>query len=134
MTCTTTCIQPSPSQCHCSVCHITFAGPTLFDAHRRGEVDDRHCMRPEQMTDRGLPLKLDERGIWRSGTTRPTAASGEPQSDQNRPGVAEPAPDAQNGPEAESEWICFPCGYHNTGGICTHCGWIRAAERAREDA
>lgn len=80
MTCTTTCVQPSPSQAHCSVCHTTFAGPTLFDAHRRGEVDERHCVRPEQMTDRGLPLKLDERGVWRSGTTRPTTASGEPQT------------------------------------------------------
>ena len=23
---------------------------------------------------------------------------------------------------AEPEWVCEDCGYHNTGGICTHCG------------
>jgi hypothetical protein len=26
---------------------------------------------------------------------------------------------------ADAEWACFPCGYRNRGGICTHCGWVR---------
>jgi hypothetical protein len=29
---------------------------------------------------------------------------------------------AQHPAPAEPEWACEGCGYHNTGGICTHCG------------
>lgn len=27
---------------------------------------------------------------------------------------------------AEPKWICEACGYHNVGGICTHCGRLAA--------
>lgn len=64
-------------------------------------------------------------------TTRQVSASIQPQSDQNRPGVAESTPDPQSGSEAawtdehcrHGEW-CFGSG--------PECG--RADERAREDA
>lgn len=45
MTCTTTCVKPSPSQAHCAAegCHTTFGGISGFDRHRR----DGQCLTPE---------------------------------------------------------------------------------------
>jgi hypothetical protein len=40
---------------HCSACHHTFEGITLFDMHRRGGV----CADPAVMTVGGLPLVFD---------------------------------------------------------------------------
>lgn len=48
--------------CHCSGCHLTFSGETLFARHidRRG----RH-LDPADLLDRGYPLVLLG-GVWRS--------------------------------------------------------------------
>jgi hypothetical protein len=60
MTCTDTCVRPSPSQAHCSSCHITLSGVTGFDAHRRGG----RCLDPATITKDG-GMRLDWNGIWR---------------------------------------------------------------------
>lgn len=88
--CLADCVRPTPSQAHCSVCHETFAGPTLFDAHCRGDVEARYCLDPEEMTDRGEPLRKDVRGVWRSGAVRPETGSVEPQTADESSVVAEP--------------------------------------------
>ena len=50
---------------HCSKCHETFEGLTLFDAHQRvlasGQVD---CLKASTMTWRGERLRLID-GTWR---------------------------------------------------------------------
>jgi len=54
---------------HCSGCHHTFEGITLFDLHRRGGV----CADPATMTVGGLPLIFDGThgdGSWRPDTSR----------------------------------------------------------------
>jgi hypothetical protein len=38
----------------------------------------------------------------------------------------EPAAEHQARLAAEPKWICEACGYHNVGGICTHCGRLAA--------
>ena len=102
MPCIKSCVRPTPSQAHCSVCHETFAGPTLFDAHRRGTVEARYCLDPAEMTDRGIPLRRDAYGVWRSGAARPETGSGEPQTaDSPLVGVA-PRADESDGSEAFS--------------------------------
>lgn len=50
---------------HCSRCHETFEGVTLFDAHQTIGDDGRTvCADPRQMTVRGKPLRLVD-GSWR---------------------------------------------------------------------
>jgi hypothetical protein len=100
--CLTDCVHPTPSQAHCSVCHETFAGPTLFDAHRRGTVDTRYCLDPAEMTDRGEPLRKDDRGVWRSGAARPETGSGEPQTAEGTLVGVTPRADEPDGSEAFS--------------------------------
>ena len=57
MACTSTCVRPTPHQAHCGVCHETFGGVSLFDAHRsRGE-----CIRPPV-----LGYQRNDRGVWRT--------------------------------------------------------------------
>lgn len=64
MTCLATCIQPSPSNAHCMVCHATFGGITGFDRHRRaGE-----CLDPA-----ALNMHADHRGVWRMDGVAPMA-------------------------------------------------------------
>jgi hypothetical protein len=61
MTCTDTCVRPTPSQAHCgSGCHQTFGGVTGFDAHRRAG----RCLDPATITKDG-GMHLDQNGIWR---------------------------------------------------------------------
>lgn len=36
MTCSEICRKPRGRQAHCSVCHRTFSGPSIFDEHRVG--------------------------------------------------------------------------------------------------
>lgn len=59
MVCSDQCRKPTPAQAHCSVCHETFGGVSMFDRHRR----DGACLRPEScgMTNRD--------GIWRETLT-----------------------------------------------------------------
>lgn len=53
--CRDTCRCPSLSQAHCSVCHVTFGGVSLFDDHRKaGE-----CVEPASL---GM---VERDGIWR---------------------------------------------------------------------
>ena len=33
---------------------------------------------------------------------------------------------------AGTEWVCGACGYHNNGGICTHCGQVPLADHPGE--
>jgi len=53
--CTDGCKRPTPAQCHCSVCHLTFGGISGFDSHqRRGSCQDP------------VSLGMEERsGVWR---------------------------------------------------------------------
>ena len=57
MTCTTTCVQPSPSNAHCAACHRTFGSVSGFDRHRRGG----ECVDPATIGE----LRLTDRGLWR---------------------------------------------------------------------
>lgn len=61
MACTTTCVQPSPSQAHCgSGCHRTFGSVSGFDRHRRAG----QCLDPSTFTGHAA-MHLDRNGIWR---------------------------------------------------------------------
>ena len=52
---------------HCSGCHQTFGGLSLFDAHRTGYGDRGSCKDPRAMRVGGLGLQLDDAaGVWRS--------------------------------------------------------------------
>jgi hypothetical protein len=61
MPCLVTCIQPSPSNAHCSACHETFGAVSGFDRHRRGG---------ECLDVRTLAMHRDGRGVWRQDGTR----------------------------------------------------------------
>jgi hypothetical protein len=43
---------------HCTVCHQTFPGSSLGDAHRVGRPDtpQRRCLTPDEMRDKGWAL------------------------------------------------------------------------------
>jgi len=48
--------------CHCTSCHATFTGITVFDKHRSGShaQSTRHCLDPAAMTDAdGMPVFAD---------------------------------------------------------------------------
>lgn len=62
MSCTKTCVAPTPAQAHCPVCHITFGGVRLFDAHRAGTLDAPVCCPPDSIP--GFPAHLVN-GVWR---------------------------------------------------------------------
>lgn len=64
MSCRATCIQPSPTNAHCSACHHTFSGVTAFDRHRRGGA----CLRPL-----AIGLHADRKGVWRMAGINPVA-------------------------------------------------------------
>jgi hypothetical protein len=70
MPCTDACVAPTPAQCHCSACHETFSGITLFDRHRR----NGECRRPG---DLGIELRRI-RGVWRYAEPRPSFGAKEP--------------------------------------------------------
>lgn len=58
MSCTSTCVRPTPSQAHCAAghCHRTFGSVSAFDRHRRGG----ECLHPEE-------VGMQERnGVWRA--------------------------------------------------------------------
>ena len=62
MVCTDSCVRPTPSQAHCSVCHLTFTGIRAFDIHRHQGV----CLKPfinNQMSERN--------GVWGFRNTMP---------------------------------------------------------------
>lgn len=49
---------------HCTVCHSTFAGNEMGDAHRIGEhtPDTRRCLTHAEMVKKGW---RDDAGMWR---------------------------------------------------------------------
>jgi hypothetical protein len=51
------------NRCHCSGCHETWSGVTLFDQHRwhRGERDG--CWPPGELTTHGQPLVCRD-SVW----------------------------------------------------------------------
>lgn len=56
---------------HCSGCHETFEGLSLFDAHQRIEADGSViCLSPASMMYHGEPPRLVD-GTWR-GPAMPT--------------------------------------------------------------
>lgn len=61
MPCLAICIQPSPTNAHCSSCHVTFGSVSGFDRHRRGG----ECLDPRQ-----LAMHRDARGVWRMDGAR----------------------------------------------------------------
>lgn len=85
MACRPTCIQPSPTNAHCSACHHTFGGITGFDRHRRaGE-----CLKA-----RDIGMHADHNGIWRQDRTGdgPSARRGIATADENGPAVGRDTP------------------------------------------
>lgn len=56
---------------HCSACHETFEGLTLFDAHRVVGADGKRvCLDPSALEyPKGWRLQQDEHGVW--STTKP---------------------------------------------------------------
>lgn len=72
MTCRPACIQPSPSNAHCSACHVTFGGITGFDRHRRAG----QCLNP-----RDLDMHSDHNGVWRMAAPDPTMRTAWPQAE-----------------------------------------------------
>ena len=84
---------------HCSGCHKTFEGLSLFDAHRRGGV----CADPREMKVGGLPLRFDGThgdGSWWADTSRLKAAYDGTESAEGTPG-AEDAPAVPNHQKAD---------------------------------
>jgi len=81
MPCIKSCIRPTPSQAHCSVCHETFGSVSGFDRHRRGG----QCLDPNTIPG----IHLNPAGIWRfdGGHNRAAAHSGTPQTDEQTSGV-----------------------------------------------
>jgi hypothetical protein len=43
---------------HCAGCNEHFHGLTAFDAHRRGDPDNRYCAAPEEATNKDGRLLL----------------------------------------------------------------------------
>jgi hypothetical protein len=105
VSCAPACVSPSPSQAHCGVCHETFSGPYLFDEHRVGPASDRRCREAVSMTDRGLPLRRDYGGVWRSAATRPETRAGEPQTAQSASPVGKGTPKIDNSDLAPLEGL-----------------------------
>lgn len=61
---------------HCSGCHETFEGVSLFDLHRRGGV----CADPREMVVEGKPLTLNTThgdGSWSADASRMKAGFGD---------------------------------------------------------
>lgn len=106
MSCTSTCIQPSPSQAHCGACHVTFGGITGFDRHRR----DGQCLTPEAIghTDNGrgvYRLPMTEARAAQLAAMRTDAPSGShrtPQTAENGSGVVGYGSEASSGSTALS--------------------------------
>lgn len=96
---------------HCSGCHQTFEGLTLFDLHRRGGV----CADPQQMVVAGKPLIFDAThgdGTWRSDTSELKAAYERLERAEGTPGAGD-TPEAANRqnvsqPEAHQSVVATP--------------------------
>lgn len=52
---------------HCSACHRTFAGPSLFDKHRTARGEHGKCINPAHIQNRKTeePLMWYRNGMWR---------------------------------------------------------------------
>lgn len=90
MPCIKSCIKPTTSQAHCSVCHETFGSVRGFDRHRRGG----QCLDPNTMPG----IHRTDAGIWRfdGGQNRADAHSaspGTPQTAERPELVPEPYPE-----------------------------------------
>lgn len=114
MSCTPTCIAPSPSNAHCAAegCHVTFGGVGGFDRHRR----DGECLTPAK-----IGYTADSRGVYRAplsdtdrerlaamrgrNTDAPSACTVSPQTAQTVSGVGL-ATIADSEP---AETLCEPC-------------------------
>lgn len=107
MTCTPTCIAPSPSQAHCgSGCHRTFGSVTGFDRHRRAG----QCVDPATFKGHDA-MHIDHNGIWRydGGHRRAMAhapSRGMPQSQDHSVSVVGDTTDDPNG--SETRWGDYP--------------------------
>lgn len=91
--CTALCIQPRPTNAHCSVCHRTFGTVTSFDRHRRGG----ECLDPA-----GLRMHPDPRGVWRMDGHVGSAFYREPQATETTPPVPAPTPEPPEAAETLS--------------------------------
>lgn len=109
MACTTTCIQPSPSQAHCGACHVTFGGVTGFDRHRR----DGQCLTPAEIgyADNGSGVyraPMSDSGRERLAALEASRVDGdsrllrEPCTDECPCGVVPPTPSRPEGAETIS--------------------------------
>ncbi len=128
MTCTSTCRKPNGRQAHCGAtgCHQTFSGLTMFDHHRVGAVEERHCADPAA---RGM--HLDAYGVWRENGTRPSywdadsRSRREPQSDETPSRVSEYGSDDSVALETRSGG---PWGEHPAHRTCIDVTNVRAGQ------
>lgn len=53
--------------CHCSNCHHTFSGITLFDIHRSQDGERGSCKSPEEFSTNqaGIQVMFLRSGMWR---------------------------------------------------------------------
>lgn len=58
--CDDSCVKPTPSQAHCSVCGTTFGGVWAFDQHR----SNGWCLDPAK-----IGYAPDSKGVWRKPMT-----------------------------------------------------------------
>lgn len=103
MTCTPTCVKPSPSNAHCSACHETFGSVSGFDRHRRAGA----CVDPVTIPGQ----RLTDGGIWRyeGGENRADAHSrsrSEPESDESGSAVPESTPEPEYPCEGAEYGVC----------------------------
>jgi hypothetical protein len=54
------------NRAHCSVCHITFGGPTKFDEHRRRNKCLTLKLIAAPIEEGGLGLSDNGKGVWTS--------------------------------------------------------------------
>lgn len=101
---------------HCSGCHETFEGLSLFDAHRKGGV----CADPRKMVVNGAPLTFDGThgdGSWSARNTFAEALT--------RAAAIEAAK-AQNKEQSEAIGDHDPIVMQGMGGVWVECecSWI----------
>ena len=51
-------------RCECGACGLFFTSVTSFDEHRVGPVEDRRCLTPAELIEKGLVLRDDH--FWGS--------------------------------------------------------------------
>jgi len=59
--------------CLCPTCGEYFNSVLPFEMHRAGNPEDRYCLTPDQMREKGMDV--NKRGYWVSALREPRAAA-----------------------------------------------------------